>query len=89
MFKKMVNRNKRGIEWIGKDGLLNFESAALIVIFMMIFFPVFWSVIFSLIIVLAKSAFDKSNGSENECRDIICAASGVIIGVLLGMAILI
>lgn len=78
--------NKRGLEWLGTDGLLNMETSALLTIFFMIFFPICWSMMFSAIVVLGKCLLDKSRGHQNEMHDFICALIGVLVGAILGTA---
>lgn len=80
----LIKNHIDGYKWLGDDGLLNMESAALLTIFFMILFPIVWSVILALIVVCAKCAFDKSRGHEDEKHDLICACVGVIIGAILG-----
>lgn len=85
-FLKIKDAHNRGIKWIGMDGLLNMETAALLTIFFMIFFPTMWAMIFSVVVVLGKCLFDKSRGHENELHDFICAIIGVLIGSILAPA---
>lgn len=88
--KKLWNNLKKrandGKKWIGVDGLLNMETAALIEIFLMIFFPTMWAMFFAATIMVGKCAFDKTKGHENELHDLICAIIGVMIGAILGPA---
>jgi len=86
LWENLKAANSRGIKWIGLDGLLNMETAALLTIFLMIFFPVMWSMFFSIIVVIGKCVFDKSNGHMDEKHDLICAIVGVLIGAILGPA---
>ena len=83
---KLKAANKRGLEWLGVDGILNMETSALLTIFFMIFFPVCWSMMFSAIVVLGKCLLDKSRGHKNEMHDFICALIGVLVGAILGPA---
>lgn len=85
-YKKICEAHHRGIAWIGIDGLLNMETAALLTIFFMIFLPVMWAMIFSVLVVAGKCLLDKSHGHENELHDFICAIIGVLVGVMLGPA---
>jgi len=86
MFKKIAINNGNGLKWVGMDGLVNMESSALLVIFLMIFLKWYFAVPITFIVVLSKSLFDKRGGSDKEFHDIICATIGIIIGVLLVMA---
>ena len=85
-FESLVNNGKRGVDWVGINGLANMESAALFTIFLMLFFPAVWSMVFAICIVMSKCLLDKKNGSRNECHDFICAVIGVVMGVILGVA---
>lgn len=75
-----------GVKWIGNDGLINMESAALLTIFFMIFFPIVISCACSFILVMTKCIIDKKNGHDNEIHDFICAVIGVLIGAMLGVS---
>ena len=86
MFKKIATNNTNGFRWVGLDGLANMESAALLVIFLMIFLQWYLAVPISFVAVMAKCLFDKSRGSQKERHDMICASIGVIIGFLLATA---
>ena len=83
---KIKATNKRGMEWIGTDGLINMETAAILTIFLMIFFPTMWAMLFSAFVVVGKSIFDKTKGHTKEGHDLICAVIGVLLGALLGFA---
>ena len=85
-FKKVHDVTVKGYEWIGTDGLLNMETSALLTIVLLIFTSVPWAAAFSFVIVMAKSAYDKSKGHANEAHDIICCVIGITLGVILGMA---
>lgn len=85
----IVDLDKNGRKWIGMDGLLNMESAALITLVLLCFLPILWSMVFGLIIVVAKCLFDKSKGSTDEAHDCICATIGVIVGAILGFVLMI
>lgn len=77
---------KEGYEWIGIDGLINMETSALVVMFLLLFFPALWSAILTLIIVAGKCFVDKNRGRENEKHDFICCIIGIGIGVIFGIA---
>jgi hypothetical protein len=89
-FNNVISRiketNRRGLDWIGSDGIISAESGAILTIFLMIFFPIAWAMILSLFVIMGKCFFDKKHGSQNECHDFICATIGVIIGAILGMS---
>lgn len=72
-----------GKKWMGADGIINLESAALITIFLKLFFPLNWAMIFTGVIGVAKSTLDKSNGHENETHDLICLFIGIVLGAIL------
>ena len=82
----LKNNTKRGIDWVGVNGLANLGTSALLTIFLMLFFPAVWSMVSSIAIVMTKCLMDKKKGSNNECHDFICSVLGVIVGVILGVA---
>lgn len=84
----ILNLDKKGKKWIGNDGLLNMETAALITLLLLCFFPIWWSMFFTLIIMLVKSFLDMSKGHEKEYHDIICASIGIIIGAIIGCVLI-
>lgn len=86
VINKIKESNRRGLDWIGTDGIINAESGAILTIFLMIFLPMAWAMILSLFVILGKCWFDKKHGSKSECHDFICATIGVIIGAILGSA---
>lgn len=85
-FEQLKERSRRGIDWIGKDGLINMETSGLLVIFFMIFFKPLIAMGVSFLLVSSKCIFDKKRGSEHEEHDFICSLIGVIAGVILGSA---
>lgn len=85
-FSSTLDRNRRGIEWVGKDGLITMETSALLVIFFMIFFQPLFAMAISFLLVLGKCLLDKKRGSEHEKHDFICSLIGVVGGVILGAA---
>lgn len=82
--QRIKERNRRGIEWVGVDGLASMETSALLVIFLMLFCPVIWAMVISFLLVVGKSILDKSRGKEDEAHDLICCIIGVIFGTILG-----
>ena len=78
-------RNRRGLEWIGMDGLVCMETSALLVIFFMLFCPVVWAMTISFLLVTGKSVLDDRRGKDDEFHDLVCCVLGVIFGVILGM----
>ena len=83
-FQNFKLRNRKGVEWVGKEGLICMETSALLTIFLMLFCPVIWASLISLVLVFGKSVVDKSRGSEYESHDLICSIIGVVCGVILG-----
>ena len=77
---------KRGMEWTGNDGLINMESAALLVLFLRIFFPFPCCAILSFLLMAIKCIIDSKKGHIDEKHDMICAVIGVVCGVILAMA---
>lgn len=82
-FSNLIERVKKGYKWVGTDGLLNFESSALLVILFMVFFPVTWASALTFIIVTLKCSIDKTKGRKGEVHDLICAIIGILTGVIL------
>lgn len=86
LFGIIKANTKRGIEWTGIDGLVNMETAALLVVFLRIMFPFPCCAILSFLIMLLKCVIDSKRGHGNEKHDFICAFIGVVCGVILSMA---
>ena len=82
-WNKLSDLCYNGKKWIGGDGLINLETAALVTIFLKHFFPLNWAMIFTGAISVAKSTLDKSNGHENETHDLICMFIGMMLGAML------
>lgn len=82
--ERIIERNKRGIEWVGLDGLASMETSALFVIFLMLFCPVIWAMVISFVLVVGKSILDKSRGQEDEFHDFLCCLIGIACGTILG-----
>lgn len=87
LWDRFKAQNKRGVEWIGKDGIINAESAAILTLFFMMFCSTVWAMAISIATVMAKCIFDKTRGHENEKHDFICACIGVLVGAILGFAL--
>lgn len=87
-FTSLKNNAIRGVKWAGTDGLLNMETGALLVIFLRLFLPLWWSAVVAFVGVLTKCAIDENNGHKGEVHDLVCAAVGVTIGVILLAALL-
>lgn len=83
-YSRAKAKMQKGYKWIGTDGLLTMETAAILVGVFMVFLPVFYAMIGGLVIAVAKCALDKSRGSENEKHDLVCAVVGVAGGAILG-----
>jgi hypothetical protein len=79
----LKERAINGYKWVGTDGLLNFETSALLVILFIVFFPVAWSAALAFILVTLKCSLDKTRGKKGELHDFICAIIGVLTGVIL------
>ena len=86
VFECLKKNTKRGIEWTGIDGLVNIETAALLVVFLRIMFPFPCCAILSFLIMALKCVVDHKKGHSNEKHDFICAIIGVVCGVILSMA---
>ena len=85
---RIIETHRRGIEWIGLDGLANMESSALLVIFFMIFFRPLVSIILSFILMSLKCAVDKKKKHNGELRDFLMSVIGIAGGTVLGLAML-
>jgi hypothetical protein len=88
IFTAVKDTGKNGAKWIGTDGIITMETSALLVLFLMIFFTPMWSMAFSFVIVSGKCLIDRKRGSHKEKHDFICALVGVVMGVILGAAML-
>lgn len=64
-------------EWIKIDGLLHFETAALITVILWMFFPWWISAIITILIGAGKEAYDIKYGTPSW-HDFICDVVGVI-----------
>jgi hypothetical protein len=82
--KNFSSLAQNGWKWMGVDGLLNLETAALTTIILKMILPLNWAMIFAAIIGIAKSTLDKSNGHENETHDLICIFIGIVLGAVIG-----
>lgn len=84
-FVNLKDKAVKGYKWVGVDGLLNFETSALLTILFISFFPVAWSTALTFIIVSLKCSLDKTRGRKGELHDLICAVVGISIGVILSL----
>ena len=82
--KNFASLSSKGWKWMGVDGLLNLETAALTTVILKMILPLDWAMIFAALIGVAKSVLDKSNGHENETHDLICIFIGIVLGGVIG-----
>lgn len=75
-----------GYKWIGPDGLLNLETAALLMVVLTLIFPTIASAFITFIIMCAKCIGDSLEGRENEEHDLICSIIGLVFGIIICIA---
>lgn len=75
-----------GYKWIGSDGLLNLETAALLMVVLTLIFPVIASAFITIIIMCTKCIGDSLEGRENEEHDLICSIIGLVFGIIICIA---
>lgn len=78
---------KKGYDWLGLDGILNLESAALITLILMVFFDSVFSMATTFILMAIKCVWDAQHGHLNEKHDLVCACLGVVMGAILGICL--
>jgi hypothetical protein len=86
-FLNLKEKCIKGYKWVGTDGLLNFESSALLIILLLVFFPFYWATALTFFIVMFKCSLDKTRGRKGELHDFICSILGILIGIILFMVI--
>lgn len=75
------------IKVIGLDGLLHFETSALLVVILSKLLPIWLSCLIVALIGVAKEVYDKLHPKEHSCelKDFICDFAGILMGLALSL----
>ena len=82
----LCETTRRGAKWIGSDGLINLETAALIYLFLVLFLAIPCAVAVTMCGTVVKCAYDAAHGHIDERHDMLCAGIGIVVGIILSLA---
>lgn len=78
MFKKIW-------KWVRVDGLLHFETCALIAFVVAAFLPWWSGGIAAAVAGIGKELWDKTHGGKFEGHDLICDGVGAVLGMVISL----